>query len=117
MILQKASSEVMFKFTNIVMYFAPIAVFGALAYTIGKYGVDVFSNLVKLSADAICGVTGLYRGLVFVPVIWIARISLSKFFKAVKASLVTLFCFCNRQFRIGPCRLLVEKLESAWRSP
>src|SRR5207302_9457147 len=31
-------SEVMFKFTNIVMWFAPIGVLGAMAYTIGTMG-------------------------------------------------------------------------------
>ena len=38
-------SEVMFKFTNLIMYLAPFAVGAALAYTIGKMGVDVLKNL------------------------------------------------------------------------
>ena len=34
-------AEVMFKFTNIVMYFAPVAVFAAIAYTVGHMGLDI----------------------------------------------------------------------------
>ena len=38
-------SEVMFKFTHLVMYLAPLAVGAALAYTIGKMGFDILKNL------------------------------------------------------------------------
>ena len=41
-------SETMFKFTNIVMLFAPIGVAGAMAYTVGTMGFGVMANLVKL---------------------------------------------------------------------
>jgi proton glutamate symport protein len=41
-------SEVMFKYTNYVMLFAPFGVFGAMASTIGERGVGVLRNLGKL---------------------------------------------------------------------
>src|SRR5262249_47216397 len=41
-------SETMFKFTNIVMYAAPLGVFGAVAYTVGHLGVGVLLPLLKL---------------------------------------------------------------------
>jgi proton glutamate symport protein len=43
-------SEVMFRFTNYVMYFAPFGVFGAIAATIGARGLGVLLNLGKLVA-------------------------------------------------------------------
>src|SRR6516164_1295440 len=43
-------SETMFKFTNIVMYFAPIGVAGAMAYTVGTMGLEVLKNLFTLLA-------------------------------------------------------------------
>ena len=43
-------AEVMFKFTNIVMYYAPFAVFAAIAYTVGHMGLDILYNLFKLLA-------------------------------------------------------------------
>ena len=41
-------AEVMFKFTDIVMYLAPIAVFGAIASTVAKSGIDIMFSLLKL---------------------------------------------------------------------
>ena len=41
-------AEVMFRFTNYVMLFAPFGVFGAIAATIGQKGLSVLLNLGKL---------------------------------------------------------------------
>ena len=41
-------AEVMFKFTNVVMYFAPIGVGAAMAFTVGQMGIGVLLNLGKL---------------------------------------------------------------------
>ena len=41
-------SEVMFKFTHFVMNFAPIGVFGAMAYTIAESGLGVMVNYAKI---------------------------------------------------------------------
>jgi proton glutamate symport protein len=75
-------AEVMFKFTNIVMYFAPIGVVGAMAYTIGTMGVDVLVNLAKLLATLYAALVVLWLG-VFLSVALIARLPLKRFVKAV----------------------------------
>ena len=41
-------SEIMFKFTEYVMYFAPIGVFAAIASTIGNSGIGILRNYVKI---------------------------------------------------------------------
>ena len=41
-------SETMFKFTNIVMYMAPLGVGAAVAYTVGHTGLGVLGSLLKL---------------------------------------------------------------------
>src|SRR5271166_1309199 len=41
-------AETMFKFTNIVMYMAPVGVGAAVAYTVGHSGLAVLGSLVKL---------------------------------------------------------------------
>ena len=41
-------SEAMFKFTNVVMYFAPLGVGAAMAFTVGQMGLGVLVNLGKL---------------------------------------------------------------------
>src|SRR5690606_30844829 len=43
-------SEVMFKFTNIVMYFAPVGVGAAIAFTVGHMGLGILVNLFHLLA-------------------------------------------------------------------
>src|SRR5204863_5841514 len=46
----EALAETMFKFTNIVMLFAPIGVGAAIAYTVGHLGIGILVNLAKLLA-------------------------------------------------------------------
>ena len=41
-------SEIMFKFTHFVMNFAPIGVFGAIAYTIAESGMSIMLNYAKI---------------------------------------------------------------------
>jgi len=75
-------SETMFKFTNIVMLFAPIGVAAAIAYTVSTMGFDVMWNLIKLVMTLYAALV-VFIGCVFVPVALIARINLRGFFKAV----------------------------------
>jgi len=76
-------AQIMFKFTNYVMLFAPIGVGAAMAHTIGTQGPGVLVNLGKL-------IGSLYLALVifilsiFGLVIWITRIPLLKFIRAVR---------------------------------
>jgi proton glutamate symport protein len=41
-------AEVMFRFTNIIMYFAPVGIAGAMAFTVGGLGLGVMVNVGKL---------------------------------------------------------------------
>ena len=46
----EALAETMFKFTQLVMFFAPFAVFAAIAYSIAHMGPGILVNLFKLLA-------------------------------------------------------------------
>lgn len=76
-------SEVMFKFTNVIMYFAPIGVGAAMAYTVGHLGVDILKNLFMLLGSLYLALI-LFLLLVFVPVMIFLKIPISKFIQAVK---------------------------------
>jgi len=76
-------SEVMFKFTNIVMKFAPFGIGAAMWYTVGHSGVAVLINLGKLILTYYGALT-VFVLLVFVPIIIVAKIPLKKFLNAVK---------------------------------
>jgi len=75
-------SEVMFKFTNIVMLFAPIGVAGAIAYTVGTMGFGVMVNLLKLVATLYAALAVFLVG-VLLPVALLARLPLRRFIRAV----------------------------------
>jgi proton glutamate symport protein len=75
-------SEVMFKFTNVVMFFAPLGVGGALAYTVGKMGLDPLFNAFKLLLT-LYGALAAFVLLVLLPVALLARIPIRRFVLAV----------------------------------
>ncbi len=75
-------SEVMFKFTNIIMYFAPFAVFAALAYSVGHMGIGILVNLGQLLATLYVALLLLLL-LVFLPVMLLLKIPVRKFIQAV----------------------------------
>jgi len=80
--LCESLSEVMFKFTNLVMYFAPIGVGAAMAYTIGHMGLGVLLNLGKfiLTVYAALVAFGL---LVLLPAALLFRVPVRRFLSAV----------------------------------
>jgi proton glutamate symport protein len=75
-------SELMFKFTNIVMLSAPIGVAGAMAYTVGTMGFGVMGNLVKLLLTLYAALIVFVLG-VLLPIALIARLPLKRFVRAV----------------------------------
>src|SRR5205809_2018372 len=76
-------SQVMFKFTNYVMMFAPIGVGAAMAHTIGTQGPGVLVNLGKLILSLYLALI-IFVVLIFGIVIWMARVPLRQFFRAVR---------------------------------
>ncbi|MCS6916367.1 MAG: cation:dicarboxylase symporter family transporter [Chitinophagales bacterium] len=89
-------SEVMFKFTNLVMYFAPFAVFGAIAYTIGKYGLGVFHNLLALLLTLYVALIA-FVVLVLVPVMLIARVPVRRFIRAASEPFTLAFATASSE--------------------
>src|SRR5438552_6053118 len=75
-------SETMFKFTNIVMMFAPIGVGAAIAYTVGHMGLGVLVNLFKLLATLYAALF-VFVTCVLLPVAVIARVPIREFVKAI----------------------------------
>ena len=76
-------AETMFKFTSIVMRYAPIGVGAAIAVTVGHKGLGVLKNLGML-IFTMYGALTIFIVLVFGAVVLIARIPLRQFFRAVK---------------------------------
>jgi len=75
-------TQVMFRFTNIVMYVAPIGVGAAMAYTVGNMGIAVLVPLGKLLFTAY-GALVAFLLFVLLPIAIFARIPLKRFLAAV----------------------------------
>lgn len=75
-------SETMFKFTNMVMYFAPVGVGAAMAYTVGHMGLGVLLNLFELLITLYVALI-VFLLLVLLPIAWIIKLPVMKFIKAV----------------------------------
>jgi proton glutamate symport protein len=75
-------TETMFSFTNIVMYYAPVGVGAAMAYTVAHVGIGVLLPLGKL---LLTGYAALAAFLLFVllPIAWFAKLPIKRFAQAV----------------------------------
>lgn len=83
-------SETMFKFTNIVMYFAPIGVGAAMAFTVGQMGLGVLFNLGKLLLTLYVALV-VFTLLVLLPSALLFRVSLRRFLAAAAESTTIAF--------------------------
>jgi proton glutamate symport protein len=73
----------MFKFTGLVMRFAPIGVGAAIAFTVASSGLDVLKRLGLLVAT-LYGALVVFGVAVLLPVAWLAKVPLGRFVRAVK---------------------------------
>jgi len=75
-------AETMFKFTNIVMLFAPFGVAGAMAYTVAHNGLGMLGHLLTL-VGALYAALAVFLLLVLLPVALLARVPLRPFLRAM----------------------------------
>ena len=76
-------AQIMFKFTNYVMMFAPIGVGAAMAHTIGTQGPGVLVNLGKLIGSLYFALI-IFVITVFGITIIVARVPFRQFFRAIR---------------------------------
>lgn len=101
-------AEVMFKFTDLVMYLAPLAVFGALASTVAKSGVDVLLGLMKLVGTLYFALIIFVLG-VLLPIALIARIPIRKFIAAVTEPVSLAFATASSEAALPKAMENLEK--------
>lgn len=101
-------SSIMFKFTEYVMIFAPIGIFGAIAYTVGTNGVEILINYLKVIAS-------LYVALaVFVLIVLFAacklvHISFRGLLKAVNEPALLTFATASSEAALPKAMSIMEK--------
>jgi len=89
-------SEVMFKFTDLVMLFAPLAVGGAVAYTVASLGLDVLQNLFLL-VITLYGALLVFLVGVLLPIALIAKVPVVKFLKSVREPVTLAFATASSE--------------------
>src|SRR5438552_10930209 len=102
-------AQIMFKFTNYVMLFAPIGVGAAMAHTIGTQGPGVLVNLGNLVLSLYLALI-IFIGLVFGLVICIARVPLRQFVRAVREPAALAFATTSSESALPRAMEQMERL-------
>jgi aerobic C4-dicarboxylate transport protein len=106
--LLESLTQVVFRVVNILMLFAPIGAFGAMAFTIGKYGFASLGPLVKLIATF--WVTSILFVLIVLGAIAaVAGFSLVKFLLHIKEEILLVLATSSSETALPT---LMEKLEN-----
>ncbi len=101
-------SSIMFKFTEYVMMFAPMGIFGAIAYTVGSNGIEILYNYGKI-------ILSLYVALaVFVIIVLLAackivKISFRGLIKAIQEPALLTFTTASSEAALPKAMSIMEK--------
>jgi len=101
-------SQIMFKFTNYVMMFAPIGVSAAMAHTIGTQGPGVLVNLGKLILSLYLALI-IFVVLVFGIVAFIVRLPIRQFFRAVREPAALAFATTSSESALPKAMQAMER--------
>ncbi|NJN42283.1 MAG: cation:dicarboxylase symporter family transporter [Flammeovirgaceae bacterium] len=102
-------AETMFKFTNIIMYFAPFGVGAAIAVTVGHLGIDILTSLLKLLLTLYAALVIFILG-VLVPVALIIKVPIKKFFQAISEPVSIAFATTSSESALPKAMENMEKL-------
>ena len=106
--LLNSVSTIMFKFTEYVMLFAPVGIFGAIAYTVGTNGVEILINYGKI-------IISLYTALAFfvILVLFIAcklvHISFRGLLRAINEPALLTFTTASSEAALPKAMSIMEK--------
>lgn len=102
-------TEIMFKFTGLVMMYAPIGIGAAVAVTVGKNGLGVLKNL-GLLVLTLYGALIVFILVVLLPIAIIAKVPLRKFWKWVKQPWLIAFSTASSEAALPMAMQNLEKL-------
>src|SRR6202051_3417888 len=100
-------THVVFRVTNILMKFAPIGAFGAMAYTVGKFGIASLGPLAKL-IGTFWLTSILFVVIVLGAIAWAASFNIFRFLAYIKEEILLVLAVSSSEVAIPT---LMEKLE------
>jgi len=100
-------SQVMFKFTGLVMAFAPFGIGAAIAVTVGQSGLGVLKSLALL-VGTLYGTLVVFILFVLIPIALVARIPIRRFWSFIKEPWLIAFSTASSEAALP---LAMERLE------
>jgi aerobic C4-dicarboxylate transport protein len=100
-------THVVFEVTRILMKFAPLGAFGAMAYTVGKFGLSSLGPLAKLIGTFWITST-FFVVIVLGAICWMAGFSIFRFLAYIKDEILLVLAVSSSEIAIPT---LMEKLE------
>lgn len=101
-------SQIMFKFTEYVMYFAPLGIFGAIASTVGANGLSVLKNYCKI-IGALYTALAVFVVLVLFIVCKIVRISFRNLLRALQEPALLAFTTASSEAAFPKAMEIMER--------
>jgi proton glutamate symport protein len=101
-------TQVMFKFTSIVMYFAPFGVLGAMASAVAVMGIDVLLPMLHLIGTLYFALF-MFVVIVFGGVMWFMKINVKRFWAAAKEPVSIAFSTASSEAALGSAMISLRK--------
>lgn len=103
----QSTAAIMFKFTEYVMYFAPLGIFGAIASTIGANGIIILKNYAKIILSLYFALA-LFVGIVIFAACKIVHISLRNFIRAIAEPAFLAFTTASSEAALPKAMTIME---------
>ena len=101
--------KVMFGIVSLIMLFAPLAAFGAMAYTVGQYGLASLRPLLVFTAE-VWAVAALFVAIVLGPICRLAGFPLTRLLAYLRDELLITAGTSSSEAVLAPVMLKLEKL-------
>ncbi|WP_446424976.1 dicarboxylate/amino acid:cation symporter [Mailhella sp.] len=103
------AAETMIKVTNMVMIYAPVGVFGLIAFTVANHGASVLLPLIKVIG--VMYIACLVHVFVcYIPLVKVSGVTVGQFFKMLSAPLMIAFTTCSSAAALATNLIQCQKL-------
>jgi len=107
--LIESLTHVVFRVVSILMIFAPVGAFGAMAYTVGKFGLASLGPLAKLIATFWL-TSMLFVIIVLGAIAWVAQFNIFRFLTYIKEEILLVLAVSSSEVAIPTLMAKLEKL-------
>jgi aerobic C4-dicarboxylate transport protein len=107
--LVNSFTQVVFEITRLLMKFAPVGAFGAMAYTVGKFGLASLGPLAKL-IGTFWLTSMLFVVIVLGAIAWAASFNIFRFLAYIKEEILLVLAVSSSEVAIPTLMAKLEKL-------